>query len=168
MSRRVRRYIGILAAIFAYYFVHEGAHLVYALALGVFKRINFMEIGMQIDVYSEAMTNTQMGVFCLLGAAATFVFGDALVLLCGKICKAESKLFRAAMYYITIAMLLLDPLYLSLLCGFFGGGDMNGIALLVPEAAARISFGILAVINALVFWRAVLPKYTEAWNKYNK
>ena len=35
------------------------------------------------------------------------------------------------------SLLLLDPLYLSVLCGFFGGGDMNGIALLCPEWAAR-------------------------------
>lgn len=35
------------------------------------------------------------------------------------------------------SLLQLDPLYLSVLCGFFGGGDMNGIALLCPEWAAR-------------------------------
>ena len=35
------------------------------------------------------------------------------------------------------SLLLLDLLYLSVLCGFFGGGDMNGIALLCPEWAAR-------------------------------
>lgn len=43
----------------------------------------------------------------------------------------------AALYYITIALLLLDPLYLSVLCGLFGGGDMNGIALLLPEWARK-------------------------------
>ena len=53
-----------------------------------------------------------------------------LTLTSAQICKVKSKIFKACMYYITIAMLLLDPLYLSILCGFFGGGDMNGIALL--------------------------------------
>ncbi len=168
MSKRARQYIGILSAIVAYYIIHEGAHLVYALALGVFKKIKFMGIGMQIDVYDTNMTDMQMGVFCLSGAVATFVFGYALVLLCGQICKVQNKPFRAIMYYITIIMLLLDPLYLSILCGFFGGGDMNGISLLVPELAARIGFGVLLIVNGFVFWKAVLPKYTDAFNRLNK
>lgn len=57
MSKRTRQYIGILAALAAYYLVHEGAHLLYALLSGVFKQINFMGLGVQIDVYAEHMTN---------------------------------------------------------------------------------------------------------------
>ena len=30
MSKRIRQYAGILAALVAYYLVHEGAHLLYA------------------------------------------------------------------------------------------------------------------------------------------
>ena len=54
--RRSGQYIGILAAVVAYYLVHEGAHLLYALFAGVFKQINFMGIGVQIDVYAERMS----------------------------------------------------------------------------------------------------------------
>ena len=165
MSKRARQYIGLLSAVLAYYIIHEGAHFIYALTIGVFKQINFMGIGMQIDVYNTAMNDMQMGIFCLLGAVATFIVGYALVLPSGKICKVQNKLFKAIMYYITIIMLLLGPLYLSVLCGFFGGGDMNGISLLVPELAARIIFGILLIINGFVFWKAVLPKYTMAFRK---
>ena len=67
------------------------------------------------------------------------------------------------MYYITIAMLLIDPLYLSILCGFFGGGDMNGISLLIPEEVARILYGIILLINITVFVKIVLPKYKQAF-----
>lgn len=38
MSKRTRQYIGILAALAAYYLVHEGAHLLYALLTGVFRQ----------------------------------------------------------------------------------------------------------------------------------
>ena len=62
-------------------------------------------------------------------------------------------------------MLLLDPLYLSVLCGFFGGGDMNGIALLLPEVAARILFGVLLVFHGLLFWKVALPKYKMAFSE---
>ena len=81
MSKQTRQYIGVLAALAAYYFVHEGAHL----------------------------------------------------------------------------------LYLSVLWGFFGGGDMNGIAFLCPEWAARVIFGALLLINGFVFWKCVLPAYRQSF-----
>ena len=67
------------------------------------------------------------------------------------------------LYDSTIILLLLDPLYLSILCGFFGGGDMNGIALLIPELAARFLYGALLVINVFLFWKQVLPAYKAAF-----
>ena len=86
-----------------------------------------------------------------------------MIALIGKIAKISSKVFKACAYYITIAMLLIDPFYLSVLCGFFGGGDMNGIKLLIPEIAARIIYGIILITNVLVFIKVVLPKYKVAF-----
>ena len=51
MNKRVRQYVGLLSAIIAYYLIHEGAHFIYALFTGVFKQINFMGLGMHIDIY---------------------------------------------------------------------------------------------------------------------
>lgn len=163
MNKKARQYIGIMAALAVYYIIHEGAHLICALLMGVFKQINLMGLGIQIDVNNTVMTDIQMGFFCFVGAAATFVTGYVLVLLCNSICKVHNKLFKAVMYYITIAMLLLDPMYLSILCGFFGGGDMNGIQLLLPEITARLGFAALLVINSLLFCKVVLPKYTKSF-----
>lgn len=163
MSKRVRQLVGIFAAIVAYYLIHEGAHLLYAVCTGVFKQIRLMGLGVQIDIYAEHMTNMQLGIFCLVGALATFCVGYLLAALARSICHAKSKLLRAVLYYITIAFLLLDPLYLSVLCGFFGGGDMNGIALLCPEWAARCLFGALLLVNGLVFWKRVLPVYRQSF-----
>ena len=163
MSKRIRQWIGIASAVIAYYLVHEGAHFLYAIYTGVFKEINFMGIGVQIDVYADKMTNTQLGFFCLAGSIATLIAAHGLVLLTGRICRIQSKVFKACMYYITIAMLLLDPVYLSILCGFFGGGDMNGISLLVPEAAARTEYGVLLILNVILFWKRIIPAYTQAF-----
>ena len=163
MNKRARQYIGLLSAVIAYYMIHEGAHLLYALITGVFKQINFMGLGMQIDIYSEKMTQTQLGIFCILGSVATLLSAYILIALIGKIAKISSKVFKACTYYITIAMLLVDPLYLSVLCGFFGGGDMNGIKLVIPEVAARIIYGIILITNALVFVKIVLPKYKSTF-----
>ena len=164
MSKRARQYIGILAAVIAYYLVHEGAHLLYALFTGVFRQVNFMGLGVQVDVFRERMTDTQLGTFCLVGAVATFCMAYLLTAVAKKIGTARSKLLRAVLYYITIALLLIDPLYLSVLCGLFGGGDMNGIALLVPEWAARVGFGALLIVNGLMFWKRVLPVYSSSFS----
>ncbi|MBQ8437185.1 MAG: hypothetical protein IJX21_00335, partial [Alistipes sp.] len=80
MSRRIRQYIGLVAAVVLYYVIHEGAHLAVALALGVFKQINIIGLGMQIDVFAEQMTSSQMGWFCAAGPIATFVAGWLLVI----------------------------------------------------------------------------------------
>lgn len=163
MSKRARQYIGLCLAILSYYIIHEGAHLMYALKLGVFKKINFIGLGVQIDVFAEKMTENQLGIFCIIGSVTTMITAYMLVAFADKIGKISSKIFKASMYYITIAMLLIDPLYLSILCSFFGGGDMNGISLIVPEAVARILYGIILLINIAVFVKMVLPKYKQAF-----
>ena len=164
MNKRARQYVGLLSAVIAYYLIHEGAHLLYALSIDAFKQINFMGLGVQIDIFSEKMTQTQLGVFCLIGSVATLLAAYILIALIEKIAKVSSKAVKACAYYITIAMLLIDPLYLSILCGFFGGGDMNGIKLLVPELLVRIFYGIVLITNALVFIKIVLPKYKAAFS----
>lgn len=165
MSKRFRQYIGILAAVIAYYIIHEGAHLVTALYYGMFRQINIMGMGVQIDVYADRMTDTQLGIFCLAGAVSTLLFGWLLIVLAKKICRAKSKLFKAVMWYVTLAILLIDPVYLSILCGFFGGGDMNGIRLLVPETPVRIVFALIGMIHGITIRKYLLPEYTKAFQK---
>ena len=165
MTKRFRQYLGLICAVLSYYLIHEGAHLICALAFGVFKKINFMGLGMQIDVHADKMTDMQMGIFCLAGALATLVAALILVFLSGKVKSLRSNTLKACLYYITIIMLVLDPVYLSVLCGFFGGGDMNGISLLIPELIARMIFGALLIINVIVFIKIVLPRYKEAFKE---
>ena len=162
--KRARQYIGILAAAAAYYSVHEGAHLLCAVLLGTFRQIRFMGIGMQVDVYAERMTDGQLAIFCIAGAVATIFAGNVMAALAERMGHIKSKLLQAVMYYITIALLLLDPLYLSILCGFFGGGDMNGIGLLCPEWIARSVFAGLFIVNGWIFWKRVLPVYKESFS----
>ena len=134
---------------------------------GVFKGINFMGLGMQIDVYAERLTDTQLGLFCLAGPVATLLLGWVVILLAKRICTSKSKLFKAVMWYVSLAILIIDPLYLSILCGFFGGGDMNGIKLLFPEIAVRIVSAVIGVIHGVVIWKYLLPSYTKSFQKDN-
>ena len=163
MGKRARQYLGLISAVAAYYVVHEGAHLVFALCTGTFRQIAFLGLGLQIDVYAQHMTDTQMGLFCLVGSVATALAAYGFVAGADFLLKSPSRVFKACMYYVTLALLVIDPLYLSLLCGFFGGGDMNGIALLIPELPARMAYGVLLLAHGGLFWRVVLPKYKTSF-----
>ena len=163
MSKRGRQYIGLFVAILAYYVIHEGAHFIYALILGTFKKINIVGLGVQVDIYIENMSDTQLAIFCLLGSVATLVVGYMMILTIDMIGKLSSKVIKACMYYVTMVMLFMDPLYLSLLCDFFGGGDMNGISLICPELVARIIYGAIFLVNLMVYKKVVLPKYKAAF-----
>lgn len=165
MSKRTRQYLGLIISILAYYVIHEGAHLVYALIIGTFRQINFLGLGIQIDIYADHMTNLQLGIFCIVGSVATAIAAYILTGLANRICNHPSSLFKACMYYITIALLFLDPIYLSILSDLFGGGDMNGISLLIPKSAARMGYGALLSVNILVFAKILLPKYRLAFSR---
>ena len=90
-NKKVRQYFGIFSAVISYYLIHEGAHLVTALLMGVFKEVKFLLLGMQVDVAAERMTDLQMGFFCLAGAVCTGIAAVLLTLLAPKICRIQSK-----------------------------------------------------------------------------
>ena len=167
MSKKSRQYLGLLCALLSYYCIHEGAHLIYALMVGAFKKIQFMGLGIQIDIYVEKVSPEQLGYFCIIGSIATLIVSYILILLIKKIRKASSNVFKAIMYYITLALLFADPLYLSILYRFVGGGDMNGIALLIPEKVAACVYGCILLLNLLSFWKIVLPQYKTAFTENN-
>ena len=168
MIRRIRQYIGLVAAVVLYYVIHEGGHLAVALSLGVFKQINIIGLGMQIDVFAEQMTSSQMGWFCAAGPIATFVAGWLLVIFTSKICNIKSALIRTCAWYTSLTMLILDPLYLGLFYRWVGGGDMNGIALIVPEVVASVVAAIIGVVNIIVIWKVLYPAYTRSFAEEKK
>lgn len=164
-SKKTRQYFGLAAAIIMYFIIHEGAHWLVAVIQGVFRQINVIGLGIQIDVFREQMTDTQLGVFCIAGAVSTFIMAHLFVAARKWCCNHMNDLGKATIYYITLVLLFCDPAYLSIVYRFVGGGDMNGIALLIPEITAQIIFGILFLLNLLTFWKVVLPTYSEAFKK---
>ena len=162
-KRNFRKWIALLTAIVCYFIIHEGAHLIYALCVGVFKKVNFLALGVQVEVFSDKMINIQLDWFCLVSAIATLTVGYILAALTKRIIKVNSAYFRAIMFYVTLCFLLIDPLYLSVLYSFVGGGDMNGIVFLIPELATRIIFGILASVNVILLFKVIIPQYKRAY-----
>ena len=86
-----------------------------------------------------------------------------------KICEIKNKFVKAIFYYITVIMLVLDPIYLCLLSGAFGGGDVNGILYLMPQAWMWTIFAFILLFNIWILLKKVNPTYTasfkERWNK---
>lgn len=163
MGKRFRQYAGLLAAVAIYYLIHEGAHLAVALTQGVFKQINIIGLGIQIDVFAERMSDTQMGVFCLAGAVATLCTGWLLTCAVRPICRIRSKMVRTCAWYTSVTLLMLDPIYLGIFYRWVGGGDMNGISLLLPAAAVSAIAIALGILNALLIWRVLYPAYTQSF-----
>lgn len=163
-KRNFRKVAGLAIAIIMYYVIHEGAHLIYALFTGVFKQINFIQMGVQIETYREQMSDVQTGIFCLVGAISTLSAGWILTVLAGRIVECRSLFFRAAAFYITLVFLLNDPFYLSVFYPYVGGGDMNGIKLIIPEAFARAGFAALFAVNLILVVKWVYPVYKKAFS----
>lgn len=165
MTKRFRQYLGIVGAVIVYYVIHEGAHLLTALYYGVFKHVHFMGIGIQIDVYHTRMSDMQMAIFCLMGAVATLIAGYLFTSLTPVICKQKSAILRTIGWYTTLILLMLDPLYLSVLHRFVGGGDMNGISLLIPESYATILWIFIGLINLYIIAKYIYPNYSLSFQK---
>lgn len=166
ISTNLRKWLSIIIAIIMYYIIHEGAHIVVALLYGVLEKVKFLGLGVQIVAEIENLSHFQTAIFCIIGSVSTLVVAYILVSLTNIIVKSKSKVFKAICYYATLALLLLDPLYLSVIYKFVGGGDMNGILLLgIPELVIQIIFGSIAVMNIFLIIKKVYPKYKEGFNK---
>lgn len=163
--QNMRKWFALICAIILYYLIHEGSHVIVALAYGVFERIRILGVGVQVVAKVELLTDIQIAVFCIAGSISTLFFAYMLVLFIHKIADRKSKVFRAIGFYLTLVFLLLDPLYLSFLYKFVGGGDMNGILLLgIPEIVVQVFCGVILLVNTLVFIKKVYPVYKESFN----
>lgn len=165
MNKTYRQYIGIVVAVLLYYIIHEGAHLLVALSQGVFKQINLIGLGVQIDVWADRMSDLQMGIFCLAGPVATLLVGWLMVVFVRQICYIKSSVVRACGWYASLTLLMLDPIYLSIFYRWVGGGDMNGIALLLPAGAVSAIAVVVGIVNFLLIWKILYPTYTKSFTK---
>lgn len=164
LSGNIRKWCALILAVFLYYVIHEGSHLIIALLYGVFQKIRLLGPGVQVVIDTESLTENQLIIFSLAGGAGTLIAAWIFTALTPFFTKIKNKLFRAVGYYTTIVMMFVDPIYLSFLYRFFGGGDMNGILLSgLPEMALQIIFGAVGTVHILIFWKWVHPLYKKSF-----
>ncbi len=165
-KRNIRKWCTLAAAAILYFVVHEGAHWLYAVSIGAFRRVNIIGgIGIQIEPVRESMSDVEFGIFNLISSVATLAVGYALLAMTPKLLTFRSAYARAVAYFTTIVFLIVDPLYMCVLSLFVGGGDMNGIAMLASEPVVRIVAGVIAAVNIFVVLKYVVPRYRDAYNR---
>ncbi len=160
MLKSMKQWIGVFIAIICYYIVHEGTHLLLALSFDVFERIRFVGIwGIQI-VTDKGLDGIRLALFNGLSSIATILIGYILAL-SPIVFKLKSRALLIAFYYITLCFMLLDPIYISVLSLFVGGGDLNGITtgLQTSDIPFRIIFGSIAILNIFLFIKRVSKQY---------
>ena len=164
--KNLRKWFALICAILLYYIIHEGSHVIVALLYGVFEEVKILGLGVQVVANVEVLTYFQIGIFCIAGSISTLLVGDLLVLFSKRIAKSKNKVFKAICYYTTLAFLLIDPLYLTIIYKLVGGGDMNGILLFgIPEIIVQFIFGIIAIINNLLIIRKIYPDYKNSFSE---
>ena len=170
MTTKTRSYLrknfGLICSIFLYYIVHEGSHVLIALLFGALKGIKITGFGIQVIADIDNLTDFKLGIFCIVGSISTLIVGYTLVLLIKKIVIIKNKIIKSVCYYTTLVFLLLDPLYLTIIYKFVGGGDMNGIKLFgLKEIIIQFIYGFIIVINIYIIIKKVYPQYKENFNE---
>jgi hypothetical protein len=105
-----------------------------------------------------------MGIFCLMGPVATILTGWAMTAFVHPICRIRSNVVKTCAWYTALTMLILDPLYLSVYYRWVGGGDMNGIVLLLSESMVSIVATVIAIVNSILVWKILYPNYKKAFH----
>lgn len=161
----LRKWFALIFSILLYYVIHEGSHLIAALIYGVFQKIRIVGLGVQVVAQTELLTDLQIAIFCAAGCISTLFAAYLLLVFTKKIVKSKSRILKSICYYTTIAFMLLDPIYLTILYKFVGGGDMNGIMLFgIREIFLQIIFGIIAVINIFLIIKKIYPAYKQSFS----
>ena len=160
MEKIIRKFTALIITIFCYYLIHEGSHFLAAVIYGTFIEFRIIFPGIMVVTNSDIMTYSQIAVFSVIGPLSTILFGYIISLCANIVLKNNNKFILAIFYYVTIVLLVTDPIYITVLSGFFNGGDVNGIVLFgVNELTVKIIFGLIGCANMVLFFKYVYPKY---------
>lgn len=160
--RVARKYLYFVLAGITYLAVHEGIHIVQALIYGIYKGINMLPLGVEVEVIQPlTISGPKLAAFSGLSSISTLLMGYVLFLLSPVVLKSKKQHLKNYIYYVTFIFLLLDPIYISILSYFVGGGDINGIALglHIPYMLVRSIYLIVAIINVCLIYKKLYPAY---------
>lgn len=159
MRRRPFAVIGVLVSIYGYLLVRELGHLISASILGMPTNlvVHYLVLPTwQAGPEAFSMPDRSQAFFIFAGPALTLLVGYAALVLIGRwgtrLRGAFLRLLPAVLCY---AMLILDPIYYSIIPIVRLGGEPATVAYLlgVPRAAVAVPAAILLVVNVVLLRR---------------
>ena len=115
IRKNLKLWLGLFISIIIYYIIHEGTHLIQAILASNFDYIRFVGIiGVEIMI-KEVPIGLEFAMFSGLSSIVTILLGYLLIINMSKILILNSKMIKIIFYYTTIILLVLDPIYMSIL-----------------------------------------------------
>ena len=170
MSKKYRQYIFYVSAVLTYLVIHEGTHVIQALAYGIFQGLRFNGIGVEVLI-TEPLTISGLKLACFSGLSSvvTISVGYVICVFTPQILALNNRLVKSYLYYTALVFLLLDPLYIGVV-SLFVNGDINGITLGLglPYTTVRMVYLLVLVINVFFVVKKLYPKYAENFKDNGK
>ncbi len=169
MAKKYRQFGFYLLAAITYLIIHEGVHVVQALAHGIFQGFHFNGLGVEVLI-TEPLTigGWKSACFSGLSSIVTIVIGYIIYGFTPSILSFKHQFVKSYLYYVALVFLVLDPLYITVF-SFLVGGDINGIAigLGISYMVVRIVYLLVLVLNIFLVAKKLYPKYTEDFKHRN-
>jgi hypothetical protein len=158
----MKNWLAFLFAVVIFITMHEGIHALMATLYGEYEALIIKAIGFP-EVQYTTPVEERSGVHWIFISGtsnlATILVGYLLLLIGDKLARLRG-LYRSTLFYLTLILLLADPLNLSI-GPFIYGGDADGIALGLGINRSVIQFVFLVVlfVNRELIAQKLLPMY---------
>jgi len=159
----MKRWLVFLLAAVIFAVVHEGMHVVTAAFYGEYAALH-IHYGVFPEVQYRTPVDERAGVHWgfISGASnlATVLLGYLLVWMGERIARLRSWFFKNLLFYLTVILLVADPLNLSVGPLIYGGDALGiavgfGVSLYVIQAIALIGF----LVNRELIIHKIFPMY---------
>ena len=158
----MRRFVILLLIILLYMVIHEGAHIAVSTVYDEFQSARWNVIGPEIIFRTpvEQRDGFQWAVISGVSNLLTIVIGYLLLLNRDRFSRSSSLFIKGLAYFLTLLLLVADPLNLSI-GPFFYGGDVYGIAEGLDIHRYVIQFVLLLILllNRELIATKLLPAY---------
>jgi len=158
----MKRWLVFLLAVVIFVLVHEGTHALVATFYGEYEAFRIRPIGFEIQFRTPVEERDGIHWAFISGASnlVTILIGYLLMLFGERLVRLRSLFLRATLFYLTLILLLADPLNLSI-GPFIYGGDANGIAigLGLNRYIIQMIFLVVLFVNREFVAQRLFPMY---------
>lgn len=158
----MRRLLTFLAAVGIFAVIHEGAHILVSLALDEYQTFVVHPYGFEVIVKTpvEEREGIQWAFFSGTSNLVTVLLGYLFFALRAQIARLQGVVLRAVGYWLTLLLMLADPLNLSV-GPLIYGGDIRGIVTglgVHPYLIQGLAFAVF-LLNRELIARRLPPAY---------